>query len=57
MCFLRSGEMFVLLTCGAVSRGELEREEGALGATLRTAGLCVGLGGCTGLWLPSESLP
>ena len=50
----------VLLTCGAVSSGELEREEGARGATLRAAGVCVGLEGaqgCTGLWLPSESLP
>lgn len=52
-------DVFVL-TWAAVSRGELEREDGALGATLRTAGVCVGLAGAqgwTGLWLPSESLP
>ncbi len=33
----------------AVSRGELERDDGALGATLRTAGVCVGTGGSTGV--------
>lgn len=57
----------ILLTWGAVSRGELERQEAARGDTFRLAwdgGGLVGevgqdrLGGAwTGLWLPSESLP
>ena len=56
-----------MLTWGAVSRGELDREEAARGDTLRPAWGGEGLvgevgqerpgGAWTGLWLPSESLP
>lgn len=56
------------LTCGAVSRGELDRQEAARGDTFRLAAAAgAGLvgevgqdrpgGAWGGLWLPSESLP
>lgn len=58
------------LTCGAVSSGELDRQEAARGDTFRLAPPAVegaGLegevgqdrpgGAWAGLWLPSESLP
>lgn len=56
-----------VLTWGAVSRGELDRQEEARGDVLRAACAGAGLvgdvgqerpgGAWTGLWLPSESLP
>lgn len=56
-----------MLTCGAVSRGELERQDAARGDTFRLGWAGEGLvgevgqerpgGACIGLWLPSESLP
>lgn len=56
-----------LLTWAAVSRGELDREEAARGDAFGPAWEGAGLvgeagqdrpgGACTGLWLPSESLP
>lgn len=65
---MAGGEQREGLTCGAVSSGELDRQEAARGDTFRPAlaggsGLVgeVGqerLGGAwAGLWLPSESLP
>lgn len=58
------------LTCGAVSSGELDRQEAARGDTFRLAPVATegaGLvgevgqdrpgGAWAGLWLPSESLP
>lgn len=57
----------LVLTCGAVSRGELDRQDAARGDTFRLAAAGGGLvgevgqerpgGAWTGLWLPSESLP
>lgn len=56
-----------VLTWGAVSRGELDRQEEARGDVFRAACAGAGLvgevgqerpgGAWTGLWLPSESLP
>lgn len=55
------------LTCGAVSRGELDRQDAARGDTFRLGWAGEGLvgevgqerpsGAWMGLWLPSESLP
>lgn len=67
---MRTREETLALTCGAVSSGELDRQEAARGDAFRLAPAAAGGAGLVGdvgqdrpggawagLWLPSESLP